>query len=106
MSTPPSVVAGRWAPVTAGEYDERARRIVVNDTVVDAVVRASGHPPALVRAAIVAHELAHATAPRGLARDADERQARAAALAAAGPAVIDAIDSVLRTGRHADGSGS
>lgn len=105
MSAAPIVSSGRWACVTAGEYDERERRVVVNEAVVDAVVHATGQAPALVRAAIVAHELAHASAPRGMARDVDERRARAAAIAAAGPPVVESIDRVLRTEWHADRSG-
>ena len=105
MSTP-TVISGRWACVTAGEYDDRLRRVVVNEAVVDAVARAGGHAPSLVRAAIVAHEVAHSTAPRGIARTNDERRARAAAIAAAGLAVVEAIDRVLLTERHADSSGS
>ena len=106
MSAPPTVISGRWACVTAGEYDHRVRRVIVNEAVVDAVARAGGHAPELVRAAIVAHEVAHATAPRGIARDADECRARAAAIAAAGRAVVEAVDEVLRTEWHADCSRS
>lgn len=106
MSAPPTVMSGRWACVTAGEYDERLRRVVVNEAVVDAVVQETGHASSLVRAAIVAHEVAHATAPRGIAREADERRARAAAIAAAGRTVVEAIDRVLLTEWHADCSGS
>lgn len=86
----------RWAAVTAGEYDRRTRCITVNETVVDQVARSEGVPPARVRAAIVAHERAHAQAPPGLARVADERQARAAAVAATDEGVVAAIDRAMR----------
>lgn len=99
-----AVVTGRWACVTAGEYDRSSDVVVVNDAVVEAVAATSGVSPERVRACIVPHEMSHATG--GAAeRDVDEQRARAAATAAAGLHVVDAIDEVLRAARHADRSG-
>lgn len=101
-----AVRAARWACVTAGEFDQRTRVVVVNETVVDRVAARRGCAAAEVRAAIVAHELAHA-ADGGLAlsRPQAEARARAAAVAAAGEAIVLAIDDVLRMGRDADRTG-
>ena len=99
MSAVVTIAYERWACVTAGEYDRRAHRVVVN-----AVVRETGRDAAIVRAAIVAHERAHAFA-RGATLEEDEARARAAAVEAAGAAVVDAIDRVLREHRDADRSG-
>jgi hypothetical protein len=104
MSAVVTIAYERWACVTAGEYDRRAHRVVVNEAVVDAVVRDTGRDAAIVRAAIVAHERAHAFA-RGATLEEDEARARAAAVEAAGAAVVDAIDRVLREHRDADRSG-
>lgn len=103
MSTAVTVEHGRWACVTAGEYDRRTRRVVVNEAVVDGVEREAGHPAAQVRAAIVAHEVAHANADIGSRAD-DERRARRAAVEAAGVSVVEAIDRFLRKNRDADRS--
>lgn len=95
MSAGATVEHGRWACVTAGEYDRRSNRVVVNEAVVERAERETGHPAALVRAAIVAHELAHAEAVGGTRAD-EERRARQAAVEAAGVAVVEAIDRCLR----------
>jgi len=117
-----AIVSGRWAPVTAGEYDRRERRVTVNESVVERVVQADALDAATVRAAIVAHELAHAaahaeacapglvarspqpvaTGPCGVSRSDEERAARAAAVAATGEHVVRAIERVLRVGTDAD----
>lgn len=117
-----TIVSGRWAPVTAGEYDRRARRVTVNEVVVEHVVRVEAIEATMVRAAIVAHELAHAGAhaearvpglaagsPQpvamgacGASRADEERAARAAAVAAAGEPVVRAIERALRAGTDAD----
>lgn len=104
MSAAVTIAYERWACVTSGEYDRRAHRVVVNEAVVEAVVRETGHEAALVRAAIVAHERTHAAA-RDATLDDEETWARAAAIEAAGAAVVDAIDRVLRKHRDADRSG-
>lgn len=96
MTPAPVVRFARWAGVTAGEYDRRTGCVTVNETVVDQVARDEGMPPARVRAAIVAHELAHSQAPPGFPRDADERRARAAAVTATGEEVVAAIDRAMR----------
>ncbi len=98
------VTTRRWACVTAGEYDRATDSVVVNEAVVDTVAGALGVPDERVRGAILAHELAHATAG-DLARDADEQRARAAALAAGGHDVVQAIDELLRATRNADRPG-
>jgi hypothetical protein len=103
MSAGVTVAHGRWACVTAGEYDRRRHRIVVNEAVVEAVARETGHGADLVRAAIVVHEMSHACDVSTTRAD-DERRAREAAVEAAGAAVVEAIDLVLRENRHADRS--
>jgi hypothetical protein len=103
MSEGVTVAHGRWACVTAGEYDRRRHRVVVNEAVVEAVARETGHAADLVRAAIVGHEMAHARTLSTTRAD-DERRAREAAVEAAGVTVVDAIDLVLRKNRHADRS--
>ncbi len=92
------VRCGRWAAVSAGEYDRRTGCITVNLTVVDAVHAAYGHTPDCVAAAIVAHERAHASASRDLPLAEDEARARAAAVAAGGAIVVAHIDDVLAGG--------
>lgn len=104
MSTGVTVEHGRWACVTAGEYDRRSRRVRVNQAVVEGVEWETGFPASQVRAAIVAHELAHAGADVGSRAD-EERLARQAAIEAAGEAVVEAIDRFLRKNVHADRSG-
>lgn len=84
-----------WAPVSAGEYDRRARTISVNLTVVEEVVRRFGHAPETVVAAIVAHERVHVlSTPDALPHD-EERKAREAATAVAGATLVIQIDEVL-----------
>ncbi len=92
------VRCGRWAPVSAGEYDRRTGGITVNLTVVDAVQAGYGHTPDDIVAAIVAHERAHAAAAHGLPLAEDEARARAAAIAAGGALVVAHIDDVLAGG--------
>ena len=86
---------GRWAPVSAGEYDRRTRTIAVNLTVVDEVTRRFGHDRATVMAAIVAHERVHLLATsEGLPHE-EERRAREAAVSVAGLELVIQIDDVL-----------
>ena len=89
------VEQGRWAPVSAGEYDRRTRRIAVNLTVVEQVHARYGHDPARVVAAIVAHERVHVLSAPGALPHEEEARARAAAVDAAGPDVVMHIDDVL-----------
>lgn len=91
----PQVLDGRWALVSAGEYDRRAHRVTVNMAVVDAVHARFGDAPAAVRAAIVAHERVHAAAAAGPFAREEEALARAAAVEAAGACVVAHIDAVL-----------
>ena len=89
------VEQGRWAPVSAGEYDRRTRTVSVNLALVDAVVAAHGHASAAVIAAIVAHERVHVLSTPGTSPHAEEARARAAAIEVAGPDVVGHIDEVL-----------
>ena len=85
----------RWAPVSAGEYDRRTRTISVNLTVVEAVHARHGHAPAVVVAAIVAHERVHVLSSPDVLPHVEEVKAREAATAAAGADVVMHIDEVL-----------
>jgi hypothetical protein len=85
----------RWAPVSAGEYDRRRRTVVVNLAVVEAVHARYGHDPALVIAAIVAHERVHVVATADALPHEEERIARAAAIDVAGAEVVAHVDEVL-----------
>ena len=89
------VQAARWAPVSAGEYDRRTRRLSINLSVVDAVHARFGHPPATIIAAIVAHERVHASSTCRVQPHEEEVRAREAATAAAGAHVVAHIDMVL-----------
>lgn len=95
MTPDPTILNARWAPVTAGEYYPATNTIVVNLTVVDAVVRTTRHDGAVVQDAIVAHERAHVAAPSSWSRQQEEAASRAAAVAAAGDDVVLAIEDVL-----------
>lgn len=89
------VEEGRWAPVSAGEYDRRTRTIAVNLTVVDEVARRFGHDRSTVVAAIVAHERVHVlSTPEALPHE-EECLARAAAASVAGLDLVAHIDDVL-----------
>ena len=89
------VQEGRWAPVSAGEYDRRTRTVSVNLTVVEEVQARFGHEPARVIAAIVAHERVHVlSTPQALPHE-EELRARAAATAAGGLEIVTHIDDVL-----------
>ncbi len=85
----------RWAPVSAGEYDRRARTVSVNLTVVEEVQARFGHDPAIVIAAIVEHERVHVLSQPDALPHEEENRARDAATAAAGPDVVAHIDQVL-----------
>jgi hypothetical protein len=89
------VEQGRWAPVSAGEYDRRTRKISVNLTVVEQVHATYGHDPARVIAAIVAHERVHVTSTPDTLPHEDEARAHAAAVDAAGADIVTHIDDVL-----------
>jgi hypothetical protein len=92
---PITIEEGHWAPVSAGEYDRRLRRISVNLTVVDEVVARFGHARADVIAAIVAHEEVHVrSSPEALPHE-EELRARAAAAAVSGSEIVLHIDEVL-----------
>ncbi|BCS35401.1 hypothetical protein TBR22_A46280 [Luteitalea sp. TBR-22] len=92
---PVTIEQDRWAPVSAGEYDRRLRKVSVNLTVVDEVVARFGHDRAVVVAAIVAHEQVHVcSTPEALPHE-EELRARAAAAEAAGAEVVAHIDEVL-----------
>ncbi len=90
-----AVLEGRWAPVSAGEYDRRAQTISVNLTVVEEVHTRFGHETALVVAAIVAHERVHVLSTPDALPHEEELRARAAAAAVGGPDMITHIDEVL-----------
>jgi predicted aconitase len=90
-----AIQEGRWAPVSAGEYDRRTRTVSVNLTVVEEVAARFGHHAAVVIAAIVAHERVHVlSTPEALPHD-EELRARAAATAASSADVVAHIDEVL-----------
>ena len=86
---------GRWAPVSAGEYDRRTGTVSVNLTVVDEVTARFGHDAAAVIAAIVAHERVHVLSTPQAVPHEEELRARAAATDAAGGDVVAHIDQVL-----------
>ena len=86
---------GRWAPVSAGEYDRRTRVISVNLTVVEQVHALFGHDPDLVRAAIVAHERVHLLSTPDALPHEEEARARDAASAVGGVELVLHIDEVL-----------
>lgn len=90
-----TIEEGCWAPVSAGEYDRRQRRISVNLTVVDEVVSRYGHDRAIVIAAIVAHERVHVRSTPDALPHEEELRARAAAAAAASAELVAQIDEVL-----------
>lgn len=90
-----TVHRAHWAPVSAGEYDRRTRRISVNLTIVEEVTRRFGHDADRVVAAIVAHERVHALSTPDTLPHEEERQAREAAIAAAGATLVMHIDEVL-----------
>lgn len=89
------VQEGRWAPVSAGEYDRRTCTVSVNLTVVEAVHERFGHDAAQVVAAIVAHERVHVLSTPAASPYEEEVRARAAATDAAGADVVAHIDEVL-----------
>jgi len=90
-----AIKEGRWAPVSAGEYDRRTRTISVNMTVVEEVQTRFGHDAALVIAAIIAHERVHVlSTPEALPHE-EELRARAAAAEVGGPDLVAHIDEVL-----------
>jgi hypothetical protein len=89
------VQEGRWAPVSAGEYDRRTGTVSVNLTVVEAVQARFGHAPATIVAAIVAHERVHVLSTSRALPHEEEVQARDAATAAAGAEIVAHIDDVL-----------
>lgn len=86
---------GRWAPVSAGEYDRRTRTVFVNLTVVEQVQARFGYDPAIVIAAIVAHERVHVLSTPGALPHEEELGARAAATAVGGSDLVLHIDEVL-----------
>lgn len=90
-----TVQRAHWAPVSAGEYDRRTRTISVNLTVVDEVSRRFGHDAEVVVAAIVAHERVHVLSTADALPHLEERRAREAATAVAGPLLVMQIDEVL-----------
>ena len=90
-----AVQQGRWAPVSAGEYDRRTRTVSVNLTVIEEVHARFGHAVALVTAAIIAHERVHVlSTPEALPHE-EERRARVAATEASNADVVAHIDEVL-----------
>jgi hypothetical protein len=90
-----AIKEGRWAPVSAGEYDRRTRTISVNMTVVEEVHARFGHEAGLVVAAIVAHERVHVLSTPNAWPHEEELRARAAAADVGGPDMVVHIDEVL-----------
>lgn len=90
-----AVHEGRWAPVSAGEYDRRTQTVSVNLTVIEEVHARFGHAVALVTAAIVAHERVHVLSTPDALPHEEERRARVAATEASSPDVVAHIDEVL-----------
>ncbi len=86
---------GRWAPVSAGEYDRRTGVISVNLTVVEQVHGLFGHDPDLIRAAIIAHERVHLLSTPDVLPHEEEARARDAASAVGGADLVAHIDEVL-----------
>jgi len=86
---------GRWALISAGEYDPGRHAITINLSVVDAVCARFGDRPALVKGAILAHEAVHATRASGSTAGDEEAMARRAACETAGHRVVEHIEAVL-----------
>lgn len=90
-----AITQGRWAPVSAGEYDSRTRTVCVNIAVVERVQARFGHHRDAVIGAIVAHELVHALSARDTRQHEEEQRAREAATTAGGADLVAHIDDVL-----------
>lgn len=90
-----AIQEGRWAPVSAGEYDRRTRTVFVNLTVVEQVQARFGHDPGVVIGTIVAHERVHALSTPAALPHEEERRAREAATEFGGPELVAHIDEVL-----------